>query len=159
VTLRAGLMDTLWSTSAAWADFDGDGFPDLYVCHYVDWSFQNHPAGADVAPPKRFPARPHRLYRNNRDGTFTDVSGRAGLRPDGRGLGVVVADFDGDGKPDIYVANDTDENFLYLNRGGWRFEEVGLRAGVARDDAGVPNGSAGVDCADYDGSGRLSLFV
>src|SRR5262249_22630271 len=153
VTQRAGLTDTLWSSSAAWADFDGDGFPDLYVCHYVNWSFANHPpcpgyAAAverDVCPPKQFQGLPHLLYRNNGNGTSTDVSAAAGLnRPGvkdaggnpvelGKGLGVVAADFNGDGRPDLYVANDTVDNFLYLNRGGLKFEEVGFRSGVARD--------------------------
>src|SRR5207244_8181155 len=90
---------------------------------------------------------------------FRDASRAAGLRPDGEGLGVLIADLDDDGKPDIYVANDTTENFLYLNKGGGRFEEVGLARGAAYDDNGKPQGSMGVDAADYDGSGRFSLFV
>jgi hypothetical protein len=199
VTAKAGLTDTLWSTSAAWGDLDGDGWADLYVCHYVNWSFQNHPRCAgyssqievDVCPPKKFDALPHVLYRNNGDGTFRDVSKEAGLRvprtPEeydqldylskdakerlketdrnreyGKGLGVVLIDVNGDRKPDFYVANDTVDNFLYLNQstpGKIRFEEVGLPCGVARDDKGVPDGSMGVDAGDYDGSGRASLWV
>jgi enediyne biosynthesis protein E4 len=170
VTEKAGLTDTLWSTSAAWADFDGDGCPDLYVCHYVNWSFDNHPecpgyAGdvrRDICPPKQFRALPHVLYRNNGNGTFTDVTKEAGLREDGKGLGVLAVDVNDDGKPDLYVANDTDDNFLYLNRsrpGQIRFEEVGLPSGVARSEGGVADGSMGVDAADYDGSGRASLWV
>src|SRR5207247_1806998 len=99
------------------------------------------------------------LYKNNGNGTFTDVTAAAPLRPDGKGLGVVVLDLDGDGKPDIYVANDAGDNFLYLNRGGMKFEEKGYAAGVAVDEHGVYNGSMGVDAADYDGSGRPALFV
>src|SRR5262249_20402925 len=98
----------------------------------------------------------------NRDGTFTDVSARLGLRTDGRGLGVVVADVNQDGRPDVYAANDTDENFLYLNRteaGALRLEEKGLLAGGARDDRGTPNGSMGVDVADFDGSGHAAIWV
>jgi enediyne biosynthesis protein E4 len=171
VTLKAGLTDTLWSTSAAWADLDGDGFPDLYVCHYVDWSFANHPrcsyAGAgqpDVCPPSQFNALPHLLYRNNGDGTFTDVSEKAGLyaggaKDKGKGLGVLACDLDGDGRVDLYVANDTTDKLLYVNRGGMKFEERGLRAGAARDDRGVANGSMGLAVGDPDGSGRPSLFV
>jgi len=168
VTVKAGLKDDLWSTSAAWADFDGDGFPDLYVCHYTDWSFKKHPKctpdgkNRDICPPKLFNAQPHKLYRNRGDGTFTDVSKEAGLRTDGKGVGVVVADFDGDGKPDIFVGNDTDDNFLYMNRstaGKFRFDEVGLQAGVARDDRGSPTGCGGVAVGDYDNSGRPSVLV
>jgi hypothetical protein len=173
VTAKAGLTDQLWSTSAAWADLDGDGFPDLYVCQYVNWSFQNNPRCSgysakierDVCPPKQFQGLPHKVYRNNGNGTFTDVSKEAGLKigttNDGKGLGVVIVDVDEDGKPDIYVANDTVDNFLYLNKstpGKIVLEEVGLPAGVARDDRGVPNGSMGTDAADYDGSGRASLW-
>ena len=170
VSRKAGLTDNLWSTSAAWADLDGDGYPDLYVCHYVNWSFANNPqcpgyvdeVQRDVCPPKRFEALPHVVYRNNRDGSFTDVSATAGLRKDGKGLGVVIVDVNGDGRPDIYVANDTVDNFLYLNRsqpGTIRLEEVGLPSGVARGEDGTPDGSMGVDAADYDGRGLPSLWV
>ncbi len=178
VTKEAGLPEGLWTTSAAWADLDGDGYPDLYVCQYVNWSFANHPecvgytsnVERDVCPPKSFDGLPHKLYRNNGNGTFTDVSKEAGLRPipndpdkqePGKGLGVIIVDVDGDGKPDIYVANDTVDNFLYINHstpGHFRFEEIGLPSGVARDERGVPNGSMGTDAADYDGSGRASLW-
>src|SRR5262249_11785766 len=165
VTDRAGLTDRLWSTSAAWGDLDGDGWPDLYVCHYVNWSFDNDPACLsqpgvrDTWPPGRFEALPHILYRNNGDGTFTDVSEKAGLyqgkvREYSKGLGVLIADLDDDGKPDVYVANDQTQNLLYLNRGGMRFEEEAMRRGVARDDLGRGNASMGVDAADYDGSGN-----
>jgi hypothetical protein len=180
VTKRAGLTDTLWSTSAAWADLDGDGYPDLYVCHYVDWSLSHNPicpgfsssVPRDICGPQSFSALPHILYRNNGNGTFTDVSREAGIRPHtgdpskdreaGKGLGVVIADLDDDGKPDIYVANDTSDNFLYRNLsspGKLRFEEIGMQAGAARDDHGAPNGSMGVDLADEMGTGRPSLFV
>jgi hypothetical protein len=196
VTRRAGLNDTLWSTSAAWGDLDGDGYPDLYVCHYVNWSWANDPpckdlrdqTRRDVCPPHVFEALPHTLYRNKGDGTFTDVSAAAGLRgprPDaayaglvhltpagrerlrqadktkdfGKGLGVLIADLDDDGRPDVYVANDSSGNLLYLNRGGGKFEEMSGGNGVAYDDGGNATGSMGVDAADYNGSGRLSLFV
>jgi len=171
VTKKAGLNDALWSTSAAWADLDGDGFPDLYICHYVDWSFKKHPPchykadkTPDVCPPKTFDALPHVLYHNNGDGTFTDVSKEAGiLEPhalkEGKALGIVIADFNGDGLPDIYLADDEMDNLLYLNRGNMKFQEMGVLSGSAEDDNGQKNGSMGVDCADYDGSGRMSLFV
>jgi hypothetical protein len=174
VSARAGLDDRLWSTSAAWGDLDGDGYPDLYIAHYVDWSFANHPVCSgyssdvprDVCPPLRFTGLPHSVYRNNRDGTFTDVSAKAGLRragaPEGdagKGLGVIIADVNGDCRPDIYVANDTVPSFLYFNRGGWKLEEAGLPAGAAVDERGVPQGSMGIDVGDYDGSGLAALFV
>ncbi len=199
VTKKAGLADRRWASSAGWADFDGDGFPDLYVCHYADWSFaEGHNPRCtydgktpDVCPPKNFTALPHALYRNNGDGTFSDVSKSSGLRVPrvekdyellkglsedalarlrradaekeyGKGLGVLLIDVNRDGKPDIYVANDTVDKFLYVNRstsGHMLFEEVGLGAGVARDDHGSPNGSMGLAAADYDGCGRPSLFV
>lgn len=170
VTERARLTDKLWSSSAAWGDLDGDGWPDLYVCHYVDWSFAKHPNCAyrgnkkDVCPPREFKALPHTLYRNNGDGTFTDVGEQAGLyqrdsATQSKGLGVLLADVDDDGRNDIYVANDEMNKLLYLNKGGLKFEEVGVAHGAALDDNGGVNGSMGVDGADYDGSGRLSLWV
>jgi len=176
VTKQAGLIDDLWSTSAAWADLDGDGYPDLYICHYVDWSFAaNNPRCVgfdgkrrDICPPGHFAAQPHRLYRNNGDGTFRDVSKEAGLRVDnpkkdyGKGLGVIAVDVNLDGKPDLYVANDTTDKFLYVNRsrpGTILLEEVGLRTGVARDQMGRANGSMGLAAADYDDCGRPSLWV
>jgi hypothetical protein len=173
VTAKAGLDFHCWSTSAGWADFDGDGYPDLYICQYVDWSFANHPTDCfydgktrDVCSPKTFAGLPHKLFRNNGDGTFTDISPEAGLRPAGKtaskGLGVVLVDVNGDGKPDIFVANDTVDNFLYINqsrKGEIRFEERGLFSGVARDSRGSPNGSMGADAADYDGSGSPALWV
>ena len=165
VTAKAGLTDTRWATAAAWGDLDGDGFPDLYICYYVDWSFANDPlcpgsgGTRDVCPPQKFLPLQHRIYRNAGNGTFEDKTARAKLRPDGKGLGVVIVDVNADGKPDIYVANDGGDNFLYLNRGGFEFEEVGLNSGVATDDNGLYNGSMGVDAADYDGSGQASLWV
>jgi hypothetical protein len=170
VSDQAHLPTGLWTTSAAWGDLDGDGFPDLYVCQYVDWSLaHNHPTDCsydgrvrDVCPPKKFKGLPHKLFRNNRDGTFSDVSRDAGLRSDGRGLGVVLLDVNGDGRADVYVANDTEDNFLYLNRsagGRLVLEEKGLQALVARDGAGASTGSMGVDAADFDGSGRPALWV
>jgi len=176
VTKQAGLSDDLWSTSAAWADLDGDGFPDLYVCHYVDWSPTAKDPNClgfdgqrrDICPPGYFTALPHRLYRNQGDGTFRDVSKAAGLRVEhpqkdyGKGLGVLAVDVNLDGKPDLYVANDTTDKFLYLNRsrpGTILLEECGMRSGVARDHQGAPNGSMGLAVADYDDCGRPSLWV
>jgi hypothetical protein len=162
-----------WATSAAWGDLDGDGFPDLYICQYVDWSWKNHPPCSydggktpDVCPPKQFKGLPHKLYRNNGNGTFTDVSVEAKLHPgggqDSKGLGVLMIDINADGKPDIYVANDEVSKFLYVNRstrGKILLEEQGAVSGCALDDRGSPNGSMGIDAADYDGSGKPALWV
>ena len=200
VTQPAGLLGPhFWSTSAGWGDLDGDGYPDLYVCQYVNWSFANDPlcngytadVKQDICPPSQFEAKPHALYQNNGNGTFTDVSKPAGLRTHrsaeelgqldflsqecrerlqqadldrdyGKGLGVILADLDGDGRPEIYVANDTTDKFLYRNHskpGKIQLEEMGVLSGAARDDRGGPNGSMGVDAGDYDGSGRPALLV
>jgi hypothetical protein len=186
VGLRRGALGKhFWATSAAFADFDGSGFPSLYVCQYVNWSWQNNPKcpgytpefKRDVCPPRQYDAVPHALYQNvaGKDGKrrFVDVTKEAGIRYPGvnkdwdekkeygKGLGVVVADVNGDGKPDIYVANDTVDNFLYLNHstpGKLRFEEVGMTVGVARDDKGVPNGSMGTDIGDPFGTGRAAIW-
>ncbi|MBI2808874.1 MAG: CRTAC1 family protein [Planctomycetes bacterium] len=175
----AGLRPITWATSAAWADLDGDGFPDLYLCQYVDWSPANNPrcrgysAGVerDVCPPAQFKGLPHLLFRNNRDGTFTEIGKQAGLRvvgvkddngkqvDMGKGLGVVAADLNDDGRPDLYVANDTVDNFLYFNRGQWKLDESALLSGTARDDRGLANGSMGLAVGDYNQTGRASLFV
>jgi hypothetical protein len=169
-----------WATSAAFADLDGDGHPDLYICQYVDWSWDNNPVCGgytpevqrDVCPPKQYKAVAHALYHNvaGKDGRrrFVDVTKEAGIRVPprqdeeyGKGLGVVVVDVNGDGRPDIYVANDTVDNFLYLNKskpGQILFEERGMELGVARDDHGTPDGSMGTDAGDPFGTGRASLW-
>ncbi len=173
VTAAAGLDKGItWATSAAFGDLDGDGYPDLYVCQYVNWSFANHPScnyddhTRDVCPPKSFEGLPHKVYRNTGKGTFVDVSAEAGLVPGGResskGLGVLLVDVNGDGKPDVYVANDTTRKLLYLNcstPGQIRFKEVGMISGTALDGQGNPNGSMGLDAGDYDGTGRPALWV
>ena len=160
-----------WATSAAFADLDADGWPDLYVCQYVDWSFSKNPScdydgkTPDVCPPKKFLGLPHKLYRNNGKGGFEDISDIASLKPagdQGKGLGVIIADIDMDGKPDIYVANDTVDNYLYANRsvkGTIKVEEVGVIAGAARDGNGATNGSMGLDIADPMRRGQPDIWV
>lgn len=166
VTQKAGLTDTSWSTSAAFADFNGDGHADLYVAHYVNWSFDNNPACASTTPnqrdfcsPRSFEPLNDIIYYSNGDGTFRDATQEAGLVAGGKGLGVLASDLDNDGDCDIYVANDTTNNFLYLNDGKGHFQEVGELNGAAVDDSGTPNGSMGVDVTDYNQDGLTDLWV
>lgn len=172
VSAKAGLdKGVMWATSAGWADFDGDGHADLYVCQYVNWSFANHPdcnydgKTPDVCPPKKFQGLPHLVFRNVGNGTFENVSEKVGLAKGGdgvsKGLGLVVADVNGDGKPDVYVANDTVPNFLYVNvskSGTIAFQERGMAAGVAVDGFSNPNGSMGTDVGDPEGTGKPVIF-
>lgn len=162
----AALTDALWSTSAAWGDLNGDGNLDLYVVHYVDWSWKKHPVcktpdgkHREVCTPRFFNGLPDILYFGNGDGTFRDGSQSAGLRRDGKGLGVLLADVDLDGRPDIYVANDTVPNFLYLNQGGGRFVENGGLSGAATNEDAGADGSMGCDLGDFNLDGRPDLWV
>src|SRR5262249_28226637 len=136
VTEKAGLKGITWASSAAFGDLDGDGYPELYICQYADWTWNNDPpcqydgVTDDVCPPKQFSGLQHKLFYTNGDGTFKDVTAEVGLRPGGKdaskGLGVLFIDVNGDGKPDIYVANDTVDKFFYVNhstKGKLKFEE------------------------------------
>lgn len=162
----AGLdADTRWSTSASWLDVDADGDLDLYVVHYVDWSWKHHPecfagiAGVrDVCSPNEFDALPDTLFLNDGEGHFEDVSNQWGLTSGGKGLGVIAAQLDDDDAIDLYVANDTVENALYLNE-TTIFREQGLLRGVAVDSRGVPNGSMGLALLDYDNDLCPDLWV
>lgn len=160
-------QDRLWSSSAGWGDLDGDGFLDAYAAHYVDWSPENNPAcpsgdpahPRDICPPRRFGDLDDAVFRNQGDGSFADMSKPWGLVTGGKGLGVMLADVDEDGDTDVYVANDTTNNFLYLNQGQGVLKETGLIAGCAVDHAGKPNGSMGVAWFDFDGDLREDFWI
>lgn len=154
----------LWSVAAAWVDVDNDGWLDLFVSNYVQWDAAVEPkCGAPeqrlYCHPTAYRDTPNQLFRNNHDGTFTDISETSGIGAQvGKGMGVAVADYDGDGLIDIFVANDTENNFLFHNLGHGKFEEVGILAGAALNEDGRPVASMGVDFRDFDNDGRPDLF-
>ena len=166
VTRAAGVGDGGFSTSALWFDYDNDGRLDLFVSHYVDWSI-----GADLfctldgksksyCTPESYKGQSPTLFHNRGNGTFEDVTRRAGVfDTTSKGLGVAMLDFDGDGWMDLFVANDTQPNRLYRNKGDGTFGDVAMGAGVAFSEAGVARAGMGVDATDYDGSGRPSLII
>ena len=164
VTQHAGVGDDRWSLGCAFADYDNDGFVDLYVTNYIDFHFETHTnctqkGVATYCPPESFEGVPDTLYRNNGDGTFTDVTTTAGIYKDGKGMGIVFGDYDNDGDVDCYVGNDAGENFLYNNRGDGTFTNVGWMAGVEADENGNVQGTMGVDFGDYDNDGLLDLIA
>jgi hypothetical protein len=167
VTKQAGVAAGGWSASAGFFDYDNDGRLDLFVTRYVDWSFRHDRYCGEKKPgyraychPDNFNGITNVLYRNNGDGTFTDVSAKAGIaNPEGKGLGVSFADYDDDGFVDVYVANDSVASFLYRNKQNGTFEEVGLLAGVAFTEDGKAFAGMGVDFADYDNDSRPDLIV
>jgi hypothetical protein len=170
VTEKAGVTGVfggkkLWSVSAAWIDYDNDGLLDLFVANYMEWSPENSrvcgaPSKRLSCPPSLYKGEPNILYHNNGDGTFTDVSAATGIAACiGKGMGVAIADYDGDGWTDIFVANDNERNFLFKNRRGQGFDEVGVESFVAYTDDGVPVSSMGVDFRDWSNNGRPGLFL
>jgi hypothetical protein len=168
VTAKAGVAGGgEWSTSAGFFDFDHDGHLDLFVVNYLDYRLEDNlycglkkDGYRTYCHPTQFDGTADRLYHNNGDGTFTDVSRKAGIaNPAGKGLGVTFCDFDRDGNTDIYVANDTVRNFLYRNNGDGTFTDVAYGAGVGFDPNGKPRAGMGTDCGDVDGNGYPDLFV
>lgn len=166
ITAEAQLTDKLWSSSAAFGDINGDGHLDLYVAHYVNWSFTNDPVcpGPDptlreTCSPRRFEPLPDVYYQSAGDGTFVDESQKVGLRQDGKGLGVMTADFDLDGHLDVYVANDTVPNFLYRNQGDGKLEEIGHISNTALSEVATADGSMGVAVGDYNHDGLPDIWV
>lgn len=166
VTEQVGLAADSWSTSAAWGDVDGDGYPDLYVAHYVDWSFENHVHCPGILPgkvrevcsPSFFKPLRHAFFHNEQGKSFRDDTVRHVFQPVGAGLGALMLDLNDDARPDILATNDMTPNLLYFNRGG-KLEEKAAVAGIAVDEQGRVNGNMGVDAGDFDGSGRASLWV
>jgi len=160
VTLETALIDPLWSSSAAWGDFDGDGCLDLFAAHYVDWSFENDPDCSfndrrEVCPPRRFDGLPSTLFLSDGQGAFTSTR----LKKDDKALGVLAADLDLDGDLDIYVTNDATTNDLYRNDGKAQFEDVSLVSGTSLSDRGTPDGSMGVEICDFNQDGLPDLWV
>ncbi|GAC1703169.1 MAG: CRTAC1 family protein [Candidatus Acidiferrum sp.] len=154
-----------WSVSAAWIDYDNDGRLDLFVTNYLKWTLETSkvcgPPGKRVScSPTVYEGEPNMLFHNNGDGTFTDVSVQTGIAEHiGKGMGVAIGDFNGDGWMDIFVANDKARNFLFRNRKGKGFDEVGVESFVAFTDDGIPVSSMGVDFRDWDNNNKPGFFV
>ena len=173
MTTAAGLSgDHLWATGAAFGDYDGDGWADLFVAHYVDVQLDHLAAfgssatcrymGIDVqCGPRGLKGSSDSLYHNNHDGTFSEVSAKAGVNDAEQrfGLGVLWSDFNNDGKLDLFVANDSQPNYLYQGNGAGKFTEIGVNAGVSLSDNGNEQANMGVAMGDYLHSGQMSLFV
>ncbi len=167
VTAKSGIKSDRWSVAAGWFDYDNDGLLDLFVVNYAKWTPAFNQFCGDATRnlrvychPKYFEPIPNQLYRNRGDGTFEDVSGKAGIAQFlGRGMSVAFADYDGDGFADIFVTNDNLPNFLFHNRGNGTFEEVALTAGVALLDHGKAVASMGADFRDYDNDGLPDIAV
>jgi hypothetical protein len=167
VTEKAGVAAPGWTTSAVWFDYDNDGRLDLFLCSFVQYSVKNDVFCGDnklgkrfYCIPRVFKPTPSLLFKNNGDGTFTKVSSGTDIeRALGKALGVVATDINNDGLLDLFVANDTVQNFLFVNRGKGAWEEIALEAEVGFSSNGTPRSGMGVDAADFNGDGRQDLFV
>ncbi len=165
VTEKAGVAAPGWSSSAVWFDYDNDGRLDLFVCHFVEFDkSRNLPCAAGDSPgyciPRLYKPTYNWLFHNNGDGTFTDVSKSSGIGNFlGKAWGAVATDINNDGRLDLFVSNDTVQNFLFANRGSGKFEEIGAQAGIAYSESGRPRSGMGVDSADFNEDGWMDLFV
>ena len=168
VTAQAGVADQgQWSSSAGWFDFDKDGWLDLVVANYLDWSPKDNPWCGERKPgyrsycaPGNYKGLHTRLFHNNHNGTFSDVSDKSGVGvPESKGMGLVLADFNGDGWPDIAMANDTWPNFLFQNNHDGTFADVSLLSGLAASEDGRYEAGMGIDAADVDGDGLLDVYI
>jgi enediyne biosynthesis protein E4 len=165
VTEKAGVAGGGWSTSAAWVDLDGDGLLDLVVVRYLQWDFTDIWCGEkkqgyrSFCHPDEFQAIAPLVYHNHGNGHFTDITKQAGFAKSGKGLGIAIADFNGDGHIGVFIANDSVPEFLYQNKGDGTFEDVGLFAGVGVDGDGHAYAGMGVDFADYDNDGLPDIVV
>ena len=167
ITDKAGVAAPNWSTCATWFDYDNDGKLDLFVSSFVQYSASGSVFCGDnrlgrryYCIPRVFKPRPSFLFHNEGDSKFTDVSKQSGIASSlGKSFGAVATDLNNDGLIDLFVANDTLANFLFVNKGGGKFEEIGLASGVGYSDAGSPRSGMGVDATDFDGDGWQDLFV
>ena len=165
ITETAGIDNTLWGIAAVYFDFDVDGDLDIFIVNYLVYEMSmpvsTYKGIVGYGHPRSYEGTADVLYRNNGDGTFTNIAETAGvINPvEGRGMAAVAWDYDKDGLPDIYVTNDTNRNFLYHNNGDGTFTDESVFIGVGYDDRGTAEGSMGVDCADYDGDGWFDLIV
>jgi hypothetical protein len=168
ITAKAGVADEGgWSTSAGWFDYDKDGWLDLVVTNYIEWSPKNNiwcgekrPGYRSYCHPGNYKGQRIKLYHNNHDGTFTDVSDASGVgKPEAKGMGVVLADFNNDGWPDIAIANDSWPNFLFINKHNGTFEDVSLVSGIAASEDGRYEAGMGIDASDVDGDGWQDIYI